>query len=254
MKITTRYLLGLIVLVAVLALFTVTISAQTNPPPGVTLSPEQLAKIDATVKNLAAQMPASYQNAVNIGVSVFASLFVILRFGYGLFKNGGGIGAGLLNVFFHAPVDPPAATQPKGASYLKLLLCLLLPALVLTGCTSMVNTPQGKILSVTSRGFGIRITATGSTTDTPEIDCGMFAQTVTLIPTATNGPVSSPNFANSASVDNTVNPFSITGDENTASGNYQTAKGVVVPDALRPFMGGREFFPFVKEVAPKVGC
>jgi len=33
--------------------------------------------------------------------------------------------------------------------------------------------------------------------------------------------------------------------------NYQTDKGVVVPEVLRPFMGGMDFIPFVKEAPPK---
>ncbi|KAJ3049430.1 Cytosolic seryl-tRNA synthetase [Rhizophlyctis rosea] len=30
--------------------------------------------------------------------------------------------------------------------------------------------------------------------------------------------------------------------------NYQTEEGVVVPEVLRPYMGGKDFFPFVKEM------
>ncbi|KAJ3280144.1 Cytosolic seryl-tRNA synthetase [Borealophlyctis nickersoniae] len=30
--------------------------------------------------------------------------------------------------------------------------------------------------------------------------------------------------------------------------NYQTEEGVVVPEVLRPYMGGKDFFPFVKEL------
>jgi len=30
--------------------------------------------------------------------------------------------------------------------------------------------------------------------------------------------------------------------------NYQTTEGVVIPDVLRPYMGGRDFLPFVKEL------
>ena len=30
--------------------------------------------------------------------------------------------------------------------------------------------------------------------------------------------------------------------------NYQTEDGVVVPEVLRPYMGGKDFFPFVKEM------
>ncbi|RKO83983.1 hypothetical protein BDK51DRAFT_26730 [Blyttiomyces helicus] len=30
--------------------------------------------------------------------------------------------------------------------------------------------------------------------------------------------------------------------------NYQTETGVVVPEVLRPYMGGKDFFPFVKEL------
>ena len=34
--------------------------------------------------------------------------------------------------------------------------------------------------------------------------------------------------------------------------NYQTPTGVVVPEVLRPYMGGLEFIPFVKEVCTRM--
>eukprot|EP01029_Cantina_marsupialis_P005917 TRINITY_DN1641_c0_g1_i1.p1 TRINITY_DN1641_c0_g1~~TRINITY_DN1641_c0_g1_i1.p1 ORF type:complete len:159 (+),score=43.67 TRINITY_DN1641_c0_g1_i1:371-847(+) len=32
--------------------------------------------------------------------------------------------------------------------------------------------------------------------------------------------------------------------------NYQTEEGVVVPEVLRPYLGGTEFFPFVRKAMP----
>jgi hypothetical protein len=89
----------------------------------------------------------------------------------------------------------------------------------ITGCT--IDKPQGKILSVTSRGLYITVAATDSTTGTPKVTLGLGSQTVTLIPTSTNGPTYSAAFADSSFINQTVNPFSTSGSETLASGVYQ---------------------------------
>jgi hypothetical protein len=107
-------------------------------------------------------------------------------------------------------------------------------ALLTSSCT--VDKPQGKILSVTSRGLYITVAATDSTTGTPKVTLGLGSQTVTLIPTSTNGPTYSAAFADSSFINQTVNPFSTSGSETLASGVYQvnqtnnsTATQPVVP-------------------------
>ena len=101
-----------------------------------------------------------------------------------------------------------------------LIVALLLPALLLTGCTSMVNCPQGKILSVTERGLGF-VVAQSPANQTPEVKFGFFSSTVVMIPTSTNGPTMSPNFANTFNFGQ-QGAFNLGIDESIASGNYQT--------------------------------
>jgi hypothetical protein len=159
-------------------------------------------------------------------LSVFA---VFGRFLKGYISTGSFAGAlwhFIAGIFFnHTPPEKASGgTQGAGAAAQRmgLLLCLALPCLLfLPGCMTAIK--QGDVVSITERGFGIHITATSSQTQTPEIMAGIFSQTVQLIPTHTNGPIYTPNFANSASVQNSLNPFSLAGDENTASGNMQTS-------------------------------
>lgn len=106
----------------------------------------------------------------------------------------------------------------------KIMLGLaLLSTVALSACTSTINTPQGKILSVTERGIGFKVTAQSTTTQTPEVVFGFFSSAVVLIPTETNGPVNSPNFANNFGFDQT-GALQLGIDESIASGNYQTLK------------------------------
>lgn len=111
--------------------------------------------------------------------------------------------------------------------------------IAITGCTSTINTPQGKILSVTERGIGFKVTAQSTTTQTPEVMFGFFSSAVVLIPTETNGPVNSPNFANNFGFDQT-GALQLGIDESIAAGNYQT---------LKP--GGTNSAPTTQPVVPK---
>ncbi|HEY1788579.1 MAG TPA: hypothetical protein VGJ73_10510 [Verrucomicrobiae bacterium] len=88
------------------------------------------------------------------------------------------------------------------------------------GCTAVLNSPQGKILSVTERGIGFEV-AQSTQNETPEVKFGFFSSAVVILPTSTNAPTYSPNFANTFD-------FAQSGalqmgiGENIASGNYQT--------------------------------
>lgn len=100
--------------------------------------------------------------------------------------------------------------------------CVLATTILGAGCTSIVNTPQGKILSVTERGLGFHVKTTSTTTDTPDVVFGFWSSAVVIVPTSqTNGIVQSPNFANtfdfaqSGVLNNGIS-------ENIAAGNYQT--------------------------------
>lgn len=87
---------------------------------------------------------------------------------------------------------------------------------------SILNKPEGKILSVTERGFGLWVGQSQST-QTPEVKLGFFSSAVVIVPTGrdTNGVVQSPNFANTFDVGN-HGALNLDIKENIASGNYQT--------------------------------
>ena len=97
---------------------------------------------------------------------------------------------------------------------------IIAAALLLNGCSTMVNTPQGKILSVTERGIGF-VVSQSPANQTPQAKFGFFSSTVVMIPTSTNGPTESPNFANTFNFAQS-GALSLGIDENIASGNYQT--------------------------------
>ena len=102
-----------------------------------------------------------------------------------------------------------------------LTICILTAAVLLTGCTSIINTPQGKIVSVTTRTIGLRVVATTTTTATPEVDFGYAATTVVLAPTSTNGVIYSPNFANTFDFSKSAT-LALGLDETFSSGSDQT--------------------------------
>jgi hypothetical protein len=106
-------------------------------------------------------------------------------------------------------------------------LCALCASAFLgAGCTSIVNTPSGKILSVTERGIGFKVTAQSTASQTPEVVFGFFSSAVVVLPTSTNTPTYSPNFANTFDFAQS-GALSLGIGENIASGNYQTrAPGV----------------------------
>ena len=107
----------------------------------------------------------------------------------------------------------------------KLKFCLLgilaVGAMAITGCTSVINDPQGKIVSITERGLGFQVDATSSTTQTPKVTFGFFSSAVVMEPTSTNGPLSAPNFANQFSFDQS-GALQLGIGENLSSGNAQT--------------------------------
>ena len=95
----------------------------------------------------------------------------------------------------------------------------------ITGCTSVLNTPDGKVLGVTSRVFGINIAASGSaSTATPAIQLGMISQTVWIFPTSTNRLYAAP-VASTLNIDQSWNPFAWSDDENLATEDMQTWSG-----------------------------
>ena len=97
----------------------------------------------------------------------------------------------------------------------------LLLGLLTTGCSTTINTPQGKIVSITERGIGFEVTATDETTQSPKVKFGFFSSAIVIEPTSTNVPTYSPNFANTFDFSQ-AGALSLGIGENIASGNYQT--------------------------------
>jgi len=125
----------------------------------------------------------------------------------------------------------PANTSGLGKT-LGLVLFLLLPVLLVTGCSTVLNTPNGKILSVTERGVGFHIvTSSAAANGTPNVDFGFWSSAVVIIPTSTNTVVSAPNFANKFDFAQS-GPLSLGIGEDIASGNYQTLKAGATNSAV----------------------
>lgn len=144
---------------------------------------------------------------------------------------GNPLSSGCAFAYVHgAGFNPTAVNQPligtNHKSYMKIKTLMLavvpLVAGLATGCSTVINTPQGKILSVTERGLGFEM-AQSPQTQSPEVKFGFFSSAVVIIPTATNAPVNSPNFANNFSFDQT-GALQLGIGENIAAGNYQTSQ------------------------------
>ncbi|MGO8766883.1 MAG: hypothetical protein ACLQSR_17330 [Limisphaerales bacterium] len=103
--------------------------------------------------------------------------------------------------------------------------------LLAAGCATTINTPQGKIVSITERGIGLEVTATDETTQSPKVKFGFFSSAVVIEPNSTNAPTYSPNFANTFDF-NQAGALSLGVGENIASGNYQTMQPGATNSAL----------------------
>jgi hypothetical protein len=103
------------------------------------------------------------------------------------------------------------------------ILCFGLPAAMalVSGCTSVINDPQGKIISITERGIGFKVAATSATTQTPEVWFGFFSSQITFEPTSTNAPIYAPNFANTFDFAQS-SALDLGIGETLASGSYET--------------------------------
>ena len=93
-------------------------------------------------------------------------------------------------------------------------------AMLFTGCQAIVNQPTGKIVSVTERGIGLMVSQS-TVNQSPQVNFGFFSSTVVLLPTTTNGTISSPNFANTFDFAQS-SALQLGIGEAVAAGNYQT--------------------------------
>ena len=126
--------------------------------------------------------------------------------------------------YLHAdePTTAVSGSSGAGGSKTMLAVALALGLAIFTGCTSIINDPNGKIVSITERGVGF-VVAESPTTQTPAVKFGFFSSAVVLLPTSTNAPINSPNFANTFDFAQS-GAMSLGIGEDIASGNYQTSK------------------------------
>lgn len=94
-------------------------------------------------------------------------------------------------------IDGVLAGLKKAAGVTLILLCFLL-----AGCETVINTPQGKVISVTERGLGFHVKMNSETTGTPDVTFGFWSSAVVLLPTSTNH-LNAPNFDNTFTFDQT---------------------------------------------------
>jgi hypothetical protein len=185
------------VVAILLATMTLTTYAQTTNA-AVTLTPEQLAKVDATVNQLIQQVPSKYQALVNTAIAIFGSIFVIARFirGFMANPNGGLTGnvlRGIWGTIFHADVakvegSPADATKPNQTprqAGLGVLFLLLLPALLLfSGC----GTDHQYVDNESGTGMKLKAPVGFNGNNIFELDLtiGTFKHTALMQPVVTN--------------------------------------------------------------------
>lgn len=119
-----------------------------------------------------------------------------------------------------------------------LLLCFLLSALCFSGIGCGTPGKYGQIMSVSTWFVGARVMTTSASTQTPEVWLGVGRQTVTYIPTSTNGTIAAPRFGSGFTSDQTAwNPLSANAAETVFSGDVMVGTnatgGAIVPK-LRP--------------------
>jgi hypothetical protein len=194
---------------------------------GVQLTPNQLTQLNSGIDNLIPLVPARYTPLVAKIIGWLGMIAVLIRAVKGFLA--GGVW-GIITTLFasHTPKPADSSQLSQGAAASKLrapllscLLCIGLAGLMATGCT-ILDTQEGKVLSVTTRGLYVSVAATSNTTGTPEIKMGLGSQTMMLVPTGTtNGAITIPNVADSSTINQAINPFSTSGSETFAAGNYQ---------------------------------
>lgn len=108
----------------------------------------------------------------------------------------------------------------------------------LTGCQTALN--SNKIISQTSWIVGIKLTTTSPVSGTilPDVKLGVVRETITMIPTSTNGPIYAPRFGSAyAGKQNAYDPISTDAQESVFSGDVMVgtnATGSAVIPKIKP--------------------
>jgi len=149
--------------------------------------------------------------------------------GWSVIQSGGSVPLG----------QPPIVSPLPKVRRLVTLLALGAIAVSLTGCTSVYT--NGCVTVVQTRGFGLRVTATGSSTSTPEIDFEAFSSYMSVYPTSTNALSCAPFFT-TATANTTINPFDVGINETIGAGNVTANIGTngtsgastIIPKVAKP--------------------
>ena len=207
---------------AIFAAVTLTAVAQTN---SVQLTPDQVAKLDNSIQSIVPLIPAKFQGTVASAIAVLGLLAMAGRVIVG-WKTSGLFGA-LAGLFGGTnssktvinAVTPPSdgygsPTPAKGASLLKLLLLLALPALLFTGCagTQVVNASKG-----TGLDLDLPLGYNGANLFELKMKVGQFLTTTAVQPVGTN-KLYSPSVSVASATDGSVTaPSLMAGGTNVAN-------------------------------------
>lgn len=104
-----------------------------------------------------------------------------------------------------------------------LLLILLSPILLLTGCITALQ--SDKIVSIKQRVFGVVVETANSANGTPSVKLGFSSTVWQMIPTSTNGPVYAPKYMDVFDLKQGINPFATGIKEDTGTGDVLVGSG-----------------------------
>ena len=193
----------LIIGTAIFAVMNLAAFAQTNTNTGVTLTPEQLAKLDGSIHDLIPLVPAQYQGAVASFIAIMGLLAMAGRVVVG-WRSSGFLGA--IGGLFGGTNSPSNQTT-KPATALKVLLCLALPALLFTGCagTQVFNVSKG-----TGLDADIPVGYNGANLFELRLKIGQFITSTGVQPVSTN-KVYVPSLAVASTTDGALTAPTLTG-------------------------------------------
>ena len=113
----------------------------------------------------------------------------------------------------------PTAIPARPRSMLApLLAAVLLPAVLLTGCTTALK--SDKIVTVKQRVFGVVVETSSSTSGTPNVKLGLVSTVFHMVPTSTNQLFAAP-YVDSYELQHTANPFALGVSEDASFGNVR---------------------------------
>ena len=193
---------------AIFAVMNLAAFAQTNTNTGVTLTPEQLAKLDGSIHDLIPLVPAQYQGAVASFIAIMGLLAMAGRVVVG-WRSSGFLGAigGLFGGTNSPKVLADGQSAGQSRTAVKVLLCLALPALLFTGCagTQVFNVSKG-----TGLDADIPVGYNGANLFELRLKIGQFITTTGVQPVSTN-KVYVPSLAVASTTDGALTVPTLTG-------------------------------------------